>query len=126
MARMKKILVAEDELNLARYYVELLRRWNCETVVERTGIDAVRRAAAFRPDVALLSVVLPKMGGVEAGIKLRDICPETKIVLVTGSVPRETLEQLEAQGYHFETLPAPFRHEQLQAMVFGDRLKVKS
>jgi CheY-like chemotaxis protein len=41
---------------------------------------------------------MPEMGGVEAGIKLLEICPGTKIVLVTESVPPETLEQLEAKG----------------------------
>jgi hypothetical protein len=63
---------------------------------------------------------MPEVGGVEAGIKLLEICPGTKIVLVTESVPPETLEQLEAQGYPFQTLPAPFSHEELHAVMFGD------
>jgi hypothetical protein len=53
--------------------------------------------------------------GVEAGIKLLEICPGTKIVLVTELVPLETLEQLEAQGYHFATLSAPFTREEMQS-----------
>jgi len=117
---MPKVLVAEDSPNLARYYEMLLRQWNCETVVEHTGTDAIRRAATFRPDVALLGVVIPAMGGVEAAIKLLEICPGTKSVLVTESVPPETLEQLAAQGYHFEMLPASFSREELHAVVFGD------
>ena len=80
----------------------------------------MRRAATFRPDVALLGVVIPEMGGVEAAIKLREICPGTKIVLVTESVPPKTLEQLKAQGYHFPMLPAPFTCEELHAVIFGD------
>jgi CheY-like chemotaxis protein len=119
MEKMPKILVAEDEPSLAQFYVTLLRQWNCETVVEHTGTDAIRRAATFRPDVALLGVVMQDMGGVEAGIKLLEICPGTKIVLVTERVPPETLEQLEAQGYHFKTLPAPFTREESHAVVFG-------
>ena len=117
---MPKVLVAEDAPLLAQYYVTLLSQWNCETVVEHVGTDAIRRAATFRPDVALLGVVIPEMGGVEAAIKLLEICPGTKIVLVTESVPPETLEQLAAQGYHFPTLPAPFDREELHAVVFGD------
>ena len=65
---MLKILVAEDNPNLARYYEVLLSQWDCEMVIEHTGTDAIRRAAAFRPDVALLGVVIPEMGGVEAAI----------------------------------------------------------
>jgi integrase len=34
--------------------------------------------------------------------------------------PPETLEQLAAQGYHFEMLPAPFSREELHAVAFGD------
>jgi CheY-like chemotaxis protein len=117
---MLKILVAEDDRLLAQYYVTLLSQWDCETVVEHTGTDAIHRAATFRPDVALLGVVIPEVGGVEAAIKLLEICPGTKIVLVTESVPLKTLEQLKAQGYHFATLPAPFTREDLHAVVFGD------
>jgi len=116
---MLKILVAEDDRLLAQYYVTLLGQWDCETVIEHTGTDAIRRAATFRPDVALLGVVIPEMGGVEAAIKLREICPDTKIVLVIESVPPNVLEQLEAQGYHFPTLPVPLTREELHAVVFG-------
>jgi CheY-like chemotaxis protein len=119
MLKMPKILVAEDEPALAQFYVTLLRQWNCETVVEHTGTDAIRRAASFRPDIALLGVVMQDMGGIEAGIKLLETCPGTKIVLVTESVPPETVKRLAAQGYHFPMLPAPFTREELHAVVFG-------
>ena len=33
---MLKILVAEDDRNLAHYYETLLSQWDCETVVEHT------------------------------------------------------------------------------------------
>ena len=116
---MLKILVAEDDRNLAHYYETLLSQWDCETVVEHTGTEAIRRAATFRPDVALLGVVIPEMGGVEAAIKLLEIWPETKSVLVTELVPPETVERLAEQGYHFPTLPAPFSSEELHELVFG-------
>jgi CheY-like chemotaxis protein len=94
---MPKILV-EDAHNLAHYYEMLLSQWDCETAIEHTGTDALRRAATFQPDVALLGVVIQEMGGVEAAIKLLEICPGTKIVLVTESVPPGKLKQLAAQG----------------------------
>ena len=81
---------------------------------------AFHRAATFRPDIALLGVVMPETGGVEAASKRLEICPGTKIILVTESVPPQLLEQLEAQGYHFPTLLAPFTREGLHAVVFGE------
>ena len=65
---MPKVLVAENDHLLAHYYEKLLSQWDCETVIEHTGTDAIRRAAAFRLDVALLGVVIPEMDGVEAAI----------------------------------------------------------
>jgi CheY-like chemotaxis protein len=85
-----------------------------------TGTDAIRRAATFRPDIALLGVVMPEMDGVETAVKLPEICPEMRIVLVTESVPTEMLEHLKAQGYHFPMLPVTFSQEELHAVVFGD------
>jgi CheY-like chemotaxis protein len=67
-----------------------------------------------------LGHVMPEMGGVEAAIMLVEIGLGTKIVLVTESVPPETLEQLAARDYDFPTLPAPFSREELYAAVFGD------
>lgn len=119
---MLKILVAEDDRNLARYYEMLLGQWNCETVIEHTGTDAICRAATVRPDVALLGVVIPGMGGVEAAIELLEICPGTKIVLVTESVPPQEHEQLKARGFDFLMLPAPFTREELHAVVVGSEL----
>jgi hypothetical protein len=57
----------------------------------------LKRGAAGRIDtveicgssIALLGVVKPDIGGIEAGVKLLEICPGTKIVLVTESVPPE-------------------------------------
>jgi hypothetical protein len=48
---MPKILVAEDDHNLAHYYEMLLSQWNCETVVEQTGRGNSREACEIRMDV---------------------------------------------------------------------------
>lgn len=50
--------------------------------VREPGADAIRRAATFPPNIALLGVVMPEMDSVEAAIKLLENCPGTKIVLV--------------------------------------------
>ncbi len=86
--------------------------------MECSGVDAVYRAATFRPDIALLGFVMPQMDGIEAGINLLKISPKTKIVLITEPVPSETLENLKTQGYNFDAFPAPFAPEELRAMVF--------
>jgi CheY-like chemotaxis protein len=58
-----KILLAEDEPSMRRYIQMIMSRWDCELAVEPTGADAIRRAATFKPDVALLGLTPPQWSG---------------------------------------------------------------
>lgn len=112
-----KVLLAEDEPSLCRYLVTLLDQMNCEIAVEHDGEDAIRRAATFQPDVALVGFVMPGIDGSATGIGLLKVSPHTKVVFIVEPVLPETLESLRAQGYDFETLPAPFERAQLEALL---------
>ena len=119
MSKKLKILLAEDDPSLIRYMQTLMSRWDCELAVEPSGADAIRRAATFKPDVALLGfITMPGMDGAQAGIGLLRVSPETQIVLWNEPVPPDVLSDLRAQGYDFRTLPAPFDAEELRTLCF--------
>jgi two-component system, NarL family, nitrate/nitrite response regulator NarL len=44
------------------------------------GVDGVRRAAELQPDVVLLDMSMPRMGGLQAIPKLRRSAPRTSII----------------------------------------------
>jgi two-component system OmpR family response regulator len=113
-----KILLAEDDPSLSRYIETLLSQWDCDVVVEQTAELAIRRAASFKPDVALLGFITPGMDGAKAGVELLKDSPETRVVLAVESVPSGVLDDLRALGYYFETLVAPFSIEELQSLCF--------
>jgi len=118
MPKALKMLLAEDQRSLCRYIETLLSRWDCEVVVEQTAACAARRAAALKPDVALLGYITPGLNVAEAGIELLRASPGTRIVLTVESVPREVLDGLQTRGYGFRALPAPFKIEELQDLCF--------
>lgn len=55
------------------------------------GVEAVARATTLVPDVVLMDVRMPVMGGVEAARRIRDALPSTKVVMLTVSEDRDDL-----------------------------------
>jgi hypothetical protein len=58
-----KILLAEDEASMRCYIQTLMGPWDCDLAVEQTAERAIRRAATFQPDVALIGYCAPGMEG---------------------------------------------------------------
>jgi len=119
MSNKRKVLVAEDDPAIPKYLEMCLTRLGYTVFVEHTGAAALQRARVLQPNVALLGVVMPEMGGVEAGIHLLKVSPNTKIVLITEVVPPGVLSDLRTKGYRFTLLPAPFTQEELRRSI-GD------
>jgi CheY-like chemotaxis protein len=125
MLRKTKLLFVEDEPSMRRYVQALMSQWQCELEVEQTGADAVRRAATFKPDVALIGYCTPGMDGAQAGIELLKVSSETQIVLFNESVPADMVSELKARGYNFRTLPAPFDEKELRDLCFPVERKTR-
>ncbi len=83
--KQKKILLVEDDDNLANVY---LARLEVEGFIVRrvpNGEDALASAIEFKPDLVLLDVMMPKVSGFDVLDILRNT-PETanlKIIMLT-------------------------------------------
>ena len=58
-----RVLIAEDEPEIAISLEFLLRNGGYETRIASTGDDALQTARVFEPDLILLDVMLPKLSG---------------------------------------------------------------
>src|SRR5262249_10090537 len=66
----------------------LLEMWGHQVEVAADGPAALRAAASFRPQVALLDLRLPGMDGCELAARLRERDPGMRLVAVTGTAGR--------------------------------------
>ncbi|HYT25641.1 MAG TPA: response regulator transcription factor [Actinomycetota bacterium] len=80
-----RVLVVDDCPQLRRHVREALEDAGVVVVGEAAdGVQALSEAAARRPDVVLMDLRMPRMGGVEAALTLRRRQPEMRVVLWTG------------------------------------------
>lgn len=73
-----------------------------------TGEDAVRKASRLKPDVILMDINMPGMGGLEASRRIGRSHPETQIIALTMHENREyiiEMSRLGAKGYVFKDSP---------------------
>ena|SRR5215510_12141742 len=69
--RMARILVVEDEKDLADLLVYNLRQSGHQTEISSTGAGALAKASSFKPDLVLLDLMLPDISGLEVIRMLR-------------------------------------------------------
>lgn len=85
MAGPTRILVVDDHPVVRDGLVAMLRTQDEFEVVGEagTGADAVEHAAELDPDIVLLDLEMPEMGGVEAIRRLRERAPGARVVVFT-------------------------------------------
>ena len=84
MARIR-ILLADDHAVLRTGLRMLISsQRDLEVVGEASdGDEAVRKAAALRPDVALVDISMPGSGGIKAIERIRQAVPATRVLVLT-------------------------------------------
>jgi DNA-binding response OmpR family regulator len=68
----RRILIVDDEPNIVLSLEFLMQHSGFEVAVARDGDEALAQMAAFRPDLVLLDIMLPKLNGYEVCQKLRE------------------------------------------------------
>jgi PAS domain S-box-containing protein len=82
----RRVLVVEDNVDSAATLEALLKIAGHETRVAHDGPEAVEQAEAFRPEVVLLDLGLPKMGGLEVcrWVRAQPWSERVTVVALTG------------------------------------------
>lgn len=70
-ARLRRVLVADDNRDAANTLLSVLRMMGHEARVTYDGVEALAAAATFRPDIALLDLGMPRMDGLELARRIR-------------------------------------------------------
>ena len=107
MSTSKTVLIVDDSRVsrlMARQYIAGLRAgWIVEEA--GTGEEALIKARQVSPDLILMDVNMPGMGGIAAAEQLRQELPAVPISLLTANVQSATRERASAMGIGFVEKP---------------------
>lgn len=78
-----RALVVDDETYLAELVALALKYEGWQTRIALTGGEALEAAAAFRPDIVVLDVMLPDLDGFTVLQRLRDAGNDVPVVFLT-------------------------------------------
>jgi CheY-like chemotaxis protein len=110
------ILVADDNEDLLETFAMILKRRGFSVETADNGVAAVDKYKKRRFDVALMDIVMPDMDGVEASRRIREIYPDTAIILMTGYTDEEQLKLARDQGAR-HIIHKPVKIEQLIEII---------
>jgi DNA-binding NarL/FixJ family response regulator len=97
--RLPRLLVVDDHDTLRQALVGLLRQAGFDVVGEASdGVDAVALAKQLEPEVVLMDLRLPVLGGLDATRLIKDTCPATQVVLLTAFESPALEQQAEEAG----------------------------
>jgi CheY-like chemotaxis protein len=93
----KKILLVEDEEIMINLLKRKLAAENYEVSVAKDGEEGLRTMKEIKPDLVLLDIVMPKMGGFEVMEKMQEEKALTKIPVIVISNSGQPVELDRAQ-----------------------------
>ena len=111
-----RVLVVDDEENVTEIVQEYFASLGYDVDIAHDGAEALRRAAAVRPDVVLLDINMPGVTGDEALNRLHALDPTVPIVMLTGNADEEVARDLLRRGA-MDYVSKPFQLETLDRVV---------
>lgn len=112
---MSKVLIADDDLDLADVLSFTLRRAGFEVILAHNGVDALRVFKTDRPNLVILDWTMPHLNGLQV-CKLIRLESSTPILMLTvRNTDDDVVAALEAGADEYVT--KPFSPRQLAARV---------
>jgi two-component system, NarL family, invasion response regulator UvrY len=94
-----RVLVVDDHDMLREALVELLVQAGFDIVGQAAdGVDAVALAKQLEPEVVLMDLRMPVLGGLDASRLIKDACPAIQVVLLTAFESPALQQQAEEAG----------------------------
>jgi len=108
----KRVLVVDDSKVIRSMLSSTIEKLGMTVALAINGKEAVEKNRDFKPDLIIMDLVMPEMGGLDAMMEIRHEVPDMKFIILTSSSRKDeivTAKMLGASDY----LIKPFNMDQL-------------
>jgi DNA-binding NtrC family response regulator len=107
-----KVLLVDDEVEFVTTLAERLKLRGIDASIANDGTEALKRVDADRPEVVVLDVLMPGLGGLAVLDQIRTTDPQIKVILLTGRGSAQEGDQRIPEGA-FDFLIKPVNIDEL-------------
>lgn len=113
---MGKILVVDDEAEVVRLLQDFLTSKGYEVATALNGLEALAKVREMKPDIVLLDIIMPGMGGIDTLKEIKKIDPTIAVIMVTAVVDEELANRAVKLGA-FDYITKPINIDYLETCV---------
>jgi CheY-like chemotaxis protein len=119
-ATVRSIFVVDDEPIIASTLARILEQSGFAATSFTNPLEALEAAHSEHPDLLLSDVMMPQLSGVELAMRIRDKCPQCRILLFSGqAATADLLAEARKRGHDFHILSKPVHPKDLLAGIHG-------
>jgi len=98
----KKLLIVEDNKDSRELVIKILKNRDYQIIEAVDGEEGLEKAITEQPDIILLDIALPKMGGYEVvkTLRLREEFKHTSIIALTAHAMKGEKEKALQAGFN--------------------------
>jgi DNA-binding NarL/FixJ family response regulator len=95
-----KVLIADDHALVREGIVAFLKHCeDIEVVAEASdGLEAIEKTTKYRPDIIIMDINMPKLGGLETTVEIKKMYPQIKVLVLTQYEDREYISRFLKAG----------------------------
>lgn len=113
----KKILIVDDSDQTRNALREILEKNDFDVIGEaNNGSDALKLAGKIFPDIILLDIIMPRLGGIETLRMLRSMNKDWKVVMVSALDSMDRVKECMKAGANYYILK-PFEETKVIEII---------
>ena len=122
---MMKLLVVDDEVDICDFVRNFFKERNFDVKIAHNGRIAVELVRVESPEIVLLDLKMPIMGGIEALKEIKTLCNKCKVIIVTAIEDLESVDEARKYGA-VDYITKPLLLEQLERTVLTLAEQIKA